>query len=260
MAKNIQILPYPSYTTAQRNALTNVVIGYKIKNTTTSTYQMNDGTNWINIYPKGILYNDNQLGTLYYNDEYLVTGGQVSLSWKDRLLRDSTNLETFDWQNRILRDSNNDIVMNFNDGILMNLPTYLNNATAIAGGLSEGMLYQTPSREVKTVVDEYAGIRRYKALITQSGINAPTAIVLENTLGEVPTFEYNSTGIYSLKTTVDKFDAAKTLVSITERTNGIFTFIIVLSDVWIRIGTANVGGSYVDGALNKTSVTIEVYP
>jgi hypothetical protein len=43
--------------------------------------------------------------------------------------------------------------------------------------------------------------RVYTALLTQYGTNAPTATVLENTLGFVPVFNYISTGIYSLSNT-----------------------------------------------------------
>jgi hypothetical protein len=37
----------------------------------------------------------------------------------------------------------------------------------------------------------------YRALLTQSDTNAPTATVLENTLGENPTFSYENTGVYA---------------------------------------------------------------
>jgi len=38
--------------------------------------------------------------------------------------------------------------------------------------------------------------RIYRALITQSGTNAPTAVVLENTFGATLTFSYNVVGQY----------------------------------------------------------------
>ena len=43
--------------------------------------------------------------------------------------------------------------------------------------------------------------RVYSALLTQTGNSAPTAVVLENTLGFTPTWSYNSTGIYSINQT-----------------------------------------------------------
>lgn len=54
------------------------------------------------------------------------------------------------------------------------------------------------------------GFKVYTALLTQTGTDAPTAIVLENTLGETPTFQYNSPGNYSLLTSGSIFTANKT--------------------------------------------------
>ena len=52
----------------------------------------------------------------------------------------------------------------------------------------------------------------YRALLSQSGTNAPTAIVLENTLGEVPTFSYVDVGVYELNTVGNVFTTNKTFV------------------------------------------------
>jgi len=41
----------------------------------------------------------------------------------------------------------------------------------------------------------------YTAILTQSGVNAPTAEVIENTFDDTPTFEYVDTGIYSISST-----------------------------------------------------------
>jgi len=37
----------------------------------------------------------------------------------------------------------------------------------------------------------------YRALLTQSSTDAPTATVFQNTLGENPTFSYENTGVYA---------------------------------------------------------------
>lgn len=52
----------------------------------------------------------------------------------------------------------------------------------------------------------------YRALLNQSGTDAPTAIVLENTLGEVPTFAYSNPGVYTLNTVGTIFTANKTFI------------------------------------------------
>jgi len=92
---------------------------------------------------------------------------------------------------------------------MANLPIYADNAAALTGGLVEGQLYINNEREVKTVVATYVGKRVYKALISQSGTNAPTAVILENTLGEVPTFSYAATGRYRLLTSASILDINK---------------------------------------------------
>ena len=60
----------------------------------------------------------------------------------------------------------------------------------------------------------------YIATLTQTGTNAPIATVLENTLGEVPTWSYVSAGTYRLNTIGDVFVDGKTvLFSTVERNN-----------------------------------------
>lgn len=51
----------------------------------------------------------------------------------------------------------------------------------------------------------------YTALLTQNGVNAPTAVVLENTLGGTPTFTYISIGVYEM-TLNGSFNSSKTWV------------------------------------------------
>lgn len=50
----------------------------------------------------------------------------------------------------------------------------------------------------------------YHALLSQAGTAAPTAVILENTLGEVPTFSYSSQGVYLLTTVSPVFVVDKT--------------------------------------------------
>ena len=49
-----------------------------------------------------------------------------------------------------------------------------------------------------TALENDNGIKVYKALLTQTGTDAPTAIVLENTLGVIPIFTYNGAGDWVL--------------------------------------------------------------
>jgi len=106
-------------------------------------------------------------------------------------------------------------LVNYNDTTqaMPNLPIYADNAAALTGGLVQGQLYINNEREVKTVVTNYVGKRVYKALLTQSGTDAPTAIVLENTLGEVPTFTRTVAGTYRLNVVANLIDPFKISVS-----------------------------------------------
>ena len=45
-----QSVPYPVFTTTERDALTDVLEGWKIKNSTAGKYQMWNGSAWIDIY------------------------------------------------------------------------------------------------------------------------------------------------------------------------------------------------------------------
>lgn len=54
---------------------------------------------------------------------------------------------------------------------------------------------------LEELINNSAQPKRYKALISQAGENDPTASVLENTLGEVPTFSRSAVGSYLIATT-----------------------------------------------------------
>jgi len=53
--------------------------------------------------------------------------------------------------------------------------------------------------------------KKYVALLNQVGTSAPTAIVLENTFSEIPTFSRTSTGVYKLEL-IDSFTLDKTFI------------------------------------------------
>jgi hypothetical protein len=56
-----------------------------------------------------------------------------------------------------------------------------------------------------------APFKKYVALINQSSTNIPTAVVLENTFSEVPTFSRTSAGVYKLEL-IDSFTLDKTFI------------------------------------------------
>jgi len=74
-------------------------------------------------------------------------------------------------------------------------------------------------------IDLGQGIKVYRALLTQSGTDAPVATVLENTLGGTVVWTYSDTGIYTAtlvgaftasKTCLPPVNASKTLEALTE--------------------------------------------
>ena len=105
------------------------------------------------------------------------------------------------------------------------------------------------------------GVKRYKALLTQTGISAPTATILENTLGEVPTYNYSSPGAYTLTVVASLFTQNKTVVTIgTNYASSCFPNTYRQSATEIRFWTANYSDTNVDEYLIETLLLIEVYP
>ena len=111
----------------------------------------------------------------------------------------------------------------------------------------------------------------YTALLTQVNDDAPaapTAIVLENTLSGIPTFEYLGIGSYNIRLN-GEFIVDKTYFIIgcgdTAISSGAF---IVSQDIAsfrpdgivINTGTTTNSATWADGLLYKTPIEIRVYP
>ena len=114
------------------------------------------------------------------------------------------------------------------------------------------------------VTKEYvnANTRPYKvytALLTQTGTSAPTAIVLENTLGVTPTLGYDGVGQYSINAT-GAFTIDKTWIifnSVNYNAQTISNNIKVLNGIIIL--TRSMTGTSIDNVLNSTEIEIRVY-
>ena len=100
----------------------------------------------------------------------------------------------------------------------------------------------------------------YTALLTQNGVNAPTAVVLENTLGSI-TFAYNGVGAYSVLST-GLFTASKTAFFITPNNSGTGGGTAMLfgttSEAYLWSYLTN-SGAGIDGVLNTATLEIRVY-
>lgn len=92
-------------------------------------------------------------------------------------------------------------------------------------------------------------VKVYRALLSQSGTDAPTAVIQENSLGGVPTLARTSTGLYTLTLTGAFPTASKVWLSPDSITNADGTTIkIVRTDantitITVLEETADLGGS-----------------
>ena len=98
----------------------------------------------------------------------------------------------------------------------------------------------------------------YTALLTQTGINAPVATVLENTIGNI-WFTYNTIGEYQINSN-GLFIIDKTWVVCPANTGQGDTNIVGVSDVnIIDLATSNSSNTLQDDLLSTTSIEIRVY-
>jgi hypothetical protein len=103
----------------------------------------------------------------------------------------------------------------------------------------------------------------YTALISQTGINAPTVIVLENTLEDPGSFSYQTVGIFNY-TNVGAFTLDKTIVFCTKDANEETPAYIIegkrTSDDTVQfIVKATTTNNLTNGALSKANIEIRVY-
>lgn len=103
----------------------------------------------------------------------------------------------------------------------------------------------------------------YTAVLTQSGTSAPTATVLENTLGGTVVWSYSGTGTY-IATLANAFPSGKTAIY-----HGTYTTAITSTELgttiegdddYFKLYTKDFDGSSMDDALFETFVEIRLYP
>jgi hypothetical protein len=101
----------------------------------------------------------------------------------------------------------------------------------------------------------------YTALLNQGGETAPTAIVLENTLGPI-TFGYNNEGQYSILCT-NLFTYEKTVIFVSPLNNASTEALCVINEAGSSeyfIGTLIPStGVFGNGFLQNTAIEIRVY-
>lgn len=138
----------------------------------------------------------------------------------------------------------------------------------LAGELDLDYLIQSliPSSTTTTTTTTAPPYKVYSGLISQSGTNAPTLVVLQNTLGQTVTPNaYNLPGRYSLSVSGNILLNNKTWYTITNDNNNRTIFYIDKSNslgntsiVTIDTYSFNTAG-FADGALQSTPFEIRVY-
>jgi len=138
----------------------------------------------------------------------------------------------------------------------MQLGTSSNENTAVirADNINTNSVYQLPNSSGTIALQETVKpYKVYTALLSQTGTNAPTATVLENTLGGTIVWTRNSTGLYT-GTLAGVFTANKTWTSITSTATGTVTGAVSTS-----VDTVTVATSSLDSALTNSAIEIRVY-
>jgi len=111
--------------------------------------------------------------------------------------------------------------------------------------------------EVEKIVPTY---KVYTALLTQSGTASPVAtVVLENTLGQVPTFTYSNDGYYLISTTGNTLQMDKNYYSITNNYYGESVFQLQSDTVDLIYLQTSINNVFTNGMLNKTPIEIRIY-
>ena len=97
------------------------------------------------------------------------------------------------------------------------------------------------------------GYKKYVAQITQSSTDAPVAIVLENTLGFIPDWKYDSNGVYGFDWDVD-FDPDKCISYLSPTHSGKVIWIDYASTYHITLQSQDG-----DGYITQTTLEIRYY-
>jgi hypothetical protein len=120
-------------------------------------------------------------------------------------------------------------------------------------------------------ITQPAGVKRYKALLTQTSTNAPVATVIENTLGGTLVWGRTSAGLYTAtlsgvftenKTIFPGFLAPYMPIYAEGETSAELAFIVKLVRTSVNVCTLtalNTGNVYTDALLSSFLIIIEVH-
>lgn len=142
-------------------------------------------------------------------------------------------------------------------GVFEWIPSGTANSTTIFAGVSGFWSIITSSAPESSVA-----VKVYRALVTQSSTTAPTATVLENSLGGTLVWARSSTGTYTA-TLTGAFTSAKTFITQPGESGTIAAIknvIAVRTSADVVTITTGSGGTLEDSVLSSYPVEILVYP
>lgn len=113
----------------------------------------------------------------------------------------------------------------------------------------------TPEEEINA--SDEVSVKRYRALLTQTGTDPPVATVLENSLGGTVIWAYDIPGSY-IATLAGAFTANKTVPSISLR--GFARFQFSGQPDSLTLDNYNMSGVESDDVLVSAAIEIVVYP
>lgn len=151
-----------------------------------------------------------------------------------------------------------------NLGSVSALTTYVN--TNVEDNTSNNVTPADVRQSIINTIDTLVGVgvqpKVYKAILNQTGTDAPVATVLVNTLGGTVVWTRDSMGVYS-GTLAGIFLASKTLVflgGLADPANGYYSYAANEGAPDVVAVKSYSGGFAADAILGDTSIIIEVYP
>jgi hypothetical protein len=101
---------------------------------------------------------------------------------------------------------------------------------------------------------------QYIAIVSQSGTSAPTATIISNTLGSIPTWSYQGVGEYSLTGQPGDFPPSKTFLVVSNSTQPQYQYSFYNDDDGMTLGLSVIHNGTSSNDWLELMIKVEVYP
>lgn len=108
-------------------------------------------------------------------------------------------------------------------------------------------------------IDTVYPYEKYVAIVSQTGTSAPVSIILENTLGVVPTWNYDGVGNYSINSSAFTPLKSTALMSTVNLAQTYHISLVSGQNNAFQI-TTSISSTPTNGMLNWITLEIRVYP